>query len=70
MQHIIQLQKRIDQLEHAQQASAAVIEQMAEQQARIVETVGLLRTGATRLAWACAIRAGSTLGLGIYSFLR
>ena len=39
LQHIIQLQKRIDQLEHAQQASAAVIEQMAEQQARIVETV-------------------------------
>ena len=30
LQHIIQLQKRIDQLEHAQQASAAVIEQMAE----------------------------------------
>ncbi len=44
LQHIIQLQKRIDQLEHAQQASAAVIEQMAEQQARIVETVACLRT--------------------------
>lgn len=70
LQQIVQLQARIDRLEQAQQASAALIEQMAEQQAHIVQTVGLLRTGATRLAWGCAVLAGCTLGLGVYSFLQ
>src|SRR5574344_604299 len=63
LQHIAQLQARIAQLEQAQQSSAALIEQMAEQQAQIVHTVGLLRTGATRLAWACAVLGACTLGL-------
>ena len=66
LQHIAQLQARIAQLEQAQQSSAALIEQMAEQQSQIVHTVGLLRTGATRLAWACAILGACTVGLLIY----
>ena len=66
LQHIAQLQARIAQLEQAQQSSAALIEQMAEQQAQIVHTVGLLRTGATRLAWACTALGACTVGLLIY----
>lgn len=66
LQHIAQLQARIAQLEQAQQSSAALIEQMAEQQAQIVHTVGLLRTGATRLAWACTALGACTMGLLIY----
>lgn len=66
LQHIAHLQARIAQLEQAQQSSAALIEQMAEQQSQIVHTVGLLRTGATRLAWTCAVLAACTVGLLIY----
>ena len=36
---------------------------MAEQQTQIVLTVGLLRTGATRLAWACGVLGVCVLGL-------
>jgi len=66
LQHIAQLHQRIAQLEQAQQTSAALLEQMAEQQAQIVHTVGLLRTGATRLAWACAFLGACTAGLLVY----
>ena len=45
------------------ETSAQVLEQMAEQQAQIVRTVGLLRTGATRLAWACGVLGVCVLGL-------
>uniref|UniRef100_UPI00215B099A hypothetical protein n=1 Tax=Escherichia coli TaxID=562 RepID=UPI00215B099A len=40
LQHIAQLHQRIAQLEQAQQTSAALLEQMAEQQSQIVHTVG------------------------------
>lgn len=63
LQQVAQLEGRIQQLEAAQHASHQVLEKMAEQQAQIVKTVGLLRTGATRLAWACGVLAVLVLGL-------
>ena len=63
LQQVAQLEARVQQLEAAQRASAQVLEQMAEQQAQIVQTVGLLRTGATRLAWACGVLGVCVLGL-------
>ncbi|MBD7960650.1 MULTISPECIES: hypothetical protein [Comamonas] len=63
LQQVAQLEARIQQLENAQRASALVLEKMAEQQAQIVKTVGLLRTGATRLAWACGILSVLVVGL-------
>ena len=68
LQQVAQLEARIQQLEAAQRASNQVLEKMAEQQAQIVKTVGLLRTGATRLAWACGILSVAVIGLLIYSF--
>lgn len=64
LQKVAQLEARIQQLEAAQRASNQVLEKMAEQQAQIVKTVGLLRTGATRLAWACG-----ALGLIVLALL-
>jgi hypothetical protein len=63
LQQVAQLEARVQQLEAAQRASAQVLEQMAEQQTQIVQTVGLLRTGATRLAWACGVLGVCVLGL-------
>lgn len=63
LQQVAQLEARIQQLEAAQHASHQVLEKMAEQQAQIVKTVGLLRTGATRLAWACGVLSVLVLGL-------
>jgi hypothetical protein len=60
---VAQLEARVAQLEQAQHASAQLIEQMAEQQSQIVQTVGLLRTGATRLAWACGVLGVVVIGL-------
>ena len=68
LQKVAQLEARIQQLEAAQRASNQVLEKMAEQQALIVKTVGLLRTGATRLAWACGILSVAVIGLLVYSF--
>ena len=68
LQHVAQLEARVAQLEQAQHASALLIEQMAQQQSQIVQTVGLLRTGATRLAWACGILSVVVIGLLVYSF--
>ena len=68
LQKVAQLEARIQQLEAAQRASTQVLEKMAEQQAQIVKTVGLLRTGATRLAWACGILSVAVIGLLVYSF--
>ena len=67
LQKVAQLEARIQQLEAAQRASNQVLEKMAEQQAQIVKTVGLLRTGATRLAWACGILSVAVIGLLVYS---
>ena len=64
LQKVAQLEARIQQLEAAQRASNQVLEKMAEQQAQIVKTVGLLRTGATRVAWACG-----ALGLIVLALL-
>ena len=66
LQHVAQLEARVAQLTEAQRASAQLIQQMAEQQSQIVQTVGLLRTGATRLAWACGVLGVCVIGLGIY----
>ena len=66
LQHIAQLEARVAQLEQAQHASAQLLEQMAQQQSQIVQTVGLLRTGATRLAWACAVLGVAVVGLLVY----
>jgi hypothetical protein len=63
LQQVAQLEARIQQLEAAQHATHQVLEKMAEQQAQIVKTVGLLRTGATRLAWACGILGLTVVGL-------
>ncbi len=63
LRHIAQLEARIQELEAAQRASNLVLEKMAEQQAQIVQTVGLLRTGTTRLAWACGILCVAVIGL-------
>lgn len=68
LQKVAQLEARIQLLEAAQRASNQVLEKMAEQQAQIVKTVGLLRTGATRLAWACGILSVAVIGLLVYSF--
>ena len=68
LQKVAQLEARIQQLEAAQRASNQVLEKMAEQQAQLVKTVGLLRTGATRLAWACGILSVAVIGLLVYSF--
>ena len=66
LQQVAQLEARIQQLEAAQRASNQVLESMAEQQAQIVKTVGILRTGATRLAWACGVLSVAVIGLLIY----
>ena len=66
LQQIAQLEARLAHMEQAQRASALVLEKMAEQQAQIVNTVGLLRTGATRLAWACGTLSVVVIGLLIY----
>ncbi|WP_313234577.1 hypothetical protein [Delftia acidovorans] len=54
---------RIVQLEQSQRQSLELIEKLAEQNAQIVATVGALRTGAQRLAWACAILGICVAGL-------
>ena len=69
LQQVAQLEARIQQLEAAQHASHQVLEKMAEQQAQIVKTVGLLRTGATRLAWACGVLGVAVVGLLLYIVL-
>lgn len=66
LQQVAQLEARIAHMEQAQQATALVLEKMAEQQAQIVKTVGLLRTGATRLAWACGALTVIVAGLIVY----
>ena len=66
LQQVAQLEARIQHLEEAQRATALVLEKMAEQQSQIVKTVGLLRIGITRLAWASGVLGVITLGLLIY----
>ena len=66
LQQVAQLEARIQHLEAAQRASNQVLEKMAEQQAQIVKTVGILRTGATRLAWACGVLSVVVIGLLVY----
>ncbi|MFC7206138.1 hypothetical protein ACFQOZ_04325 [Comamonas endophytica] len=53
LQLIQTLEARIRQLEQGQQQSAELIQQLAEQNAQVIRTVDLLRTGAQRLAWVC-----------------
>ena len=64
---LLQLQEaRLAQLEQAQRQSLEIIEKLAQQNTQIVATVGALRTGAQRLAWACGVLAVCVMGLGIY----
>ena len=65
LQLIQALEARTRQLEQAKQLSAELIEQLAEQNAQVVRTVDLLRTGAQRLAWACAVLGVAVIGLTI-----
>ena len=65
---IQQQEERIAQLEQAQRQSLEIIEKLAQQNTQIVATVGALRTGAQRLAWACGILGTCLLGLAIYVF--
>jgi uncharacterized spore protein YtfJ len=63
-------EERIAQLEQSQRQSLEIIEKLAQQNAQIVATVGALRTGAQRLAWACGVLGLCVAGLGIYLFTR
>lgn len=65
---IQQQEERIAQLEQAQRQSLEIIEKLAQQNTQIVATVGALRTGAQRLAWACGILGVCLIGLTIYVF--
>ncbi|WP_315129281.1 hypothetical protein [Comamonas antarctica] len=65
LQLIQTLEGRIRQLEQGQQQSAELIQQLAEQNAQVVRTVDLLRTGAQRLAWACGVLGVAVVGLVI-----
>jgi hypothetical protein len=60
------LEERAAQLEQSQRQSLEIIEKLAQQNAQIVATVGALRTGAQRLAWACGVLGACLIGLGIY----
>ncbi|MEX8191328.1 hypothetical protein [Comamonas guangdongensis] len=62
------LEARIAQLEQSQRQSLEIIEKLAQQNSQIVATVGALRTGAQRLAWACGILGACMIGLLIYLF--
>ena len=63
---IQQQDQRIAKLEQAQRQSLEIIEKLAQQNAQVVATVGALRTGAQRLAWAAGVLGLAVLGLGIY----
>ncbi|EED69041.1 hypothetical protein SR914_00970 [Comamonas testosteroni] len=63
-------EERIAQLEQSQRQSLEIIEKLAQQNAQIVATVGALRIGAQRLAWACGMLGLCMIGLGIYLFSR
>ncbi|MET1114941.1 MAG: hypothetical protein ABWY08_08290 [Comamonas sp.] len=65
LQLIQALEGRIQQLEQGQQQSAELIQQLAEQNAQVIRTVDLLRTGAQRLAWVCGGLAVVVVGLVI-----
>ncbi|MEG1357959.1 hypothetical protein, partial [Comamonas sp.] len=67
---IQQQELRIAQLEQSQRQSLEIIEKLAQQNAQIVTTVGALRTGAQRLAWACGVLGLCVIGLGIYLLSR
>ncbi|WP_043007213.1 hypothetical protein [Comamonas testosteroni] len=67
---IQQQEERIAQLEQSQRQSLEIIEKLAQQNAQIVATVGALRIGAQRLAWACGVLGLCVIGLGIYLFTR
>lgn len=60
------LEERVAQLEQSQRQSLEIIEKLAQQNAQIVATVGALRTGAQRLAWASGILGICVIGLGVY----
>lgn len=72
-EHSLQLIRALDErtarLEASQLQSAQLIEQLAEQNAQLVETVGLLRTGTQRLVRACAVLGVAVVGLALYLWL-
>jgi len=64
------LVQRVQQLERAHCQSLNLLEQLAEQNAAVVTTMGGLRTGVRRLAWTCAVQAAILLGLLLIYLLR
>ena len=63
---IQQQEARIAALEQSQRQSLEIIDKLAQQNAQIVATVGALRIGAQRLAWAAGILGLCVIALGIY----
>ena len=61
---------RLDRLGRTALDTLRTIEKLAQQNAQIVATVGALRIGAQRLAWACGALGLCVIGLGVYLFSR
>ena len=61
-----QLQERVDRLEQEQQASALLIQSLAEQNAQVVQAVEALRQRSQRLVGAVAVLAALCVGLPVW----
>ena len=61
-----QLQERVDRLEQEQQASALLIQSLAEQNAQVVQAVEALRQRSQRLVGAIAVLAALCVGLLVW----
>ena len=61
-----QLQERVDRLEQEQQASALLIQSLAEQNAQVVQAVEALRQRSQRLVGAVAVLAALCVGLLVW----
>lgn len=60
-----QMAQRIKVLEHSQRESAKLLEQMAEQQTKIVLAMGALQRRVRVLSWVCAVLTISGIGIGV-----
>lgn len=67
---ITELQERIAALAAEQQASAELIGTLAEQNARVVAAIEILRVRTRVLLWACALLAALVAALGLWIALR
>ncbi|GAA3981431.1 hypothetical protein GCM10022279_01320 [Comamonas faecalis] len=64
------LRQQVLALQQGQRADAALLQSLAEQNAQLVTTVGALRTGVRRMAWACIALALVLAGLLAWLLLR